>query len=299
MKAMLLDNTAGIESCPLALSEVPEPSPEGNEVRVKVSCSRNLPDGFAHYRRRFADDQAAGDSGASDRRRRGSGWTGLQDAEGGDAGWDRVAAVYVRGVPILHERAGEFVRVFTIYGLPRGRRVCGVCGGAGGLCVRDSRRLRRCACRPLLCAGIIGYRAMKRCNLSSPGSKLGIFGYGSSAHIVMQLARHRGYEVYVVTRKESHQKLAQEMGAAWVGRIRAICRCDWRGRLCFAGGSGGAAGAAGAGWRWDGFAGGDSHVADPAVDYQLHLFRERDIHPVTANTRRWAASLSRSRWPRG
>ncbi len=69
---------------------------------------------------------------------------------------------------------------------------------------------------PLLCAGIIGYRALKRSHLP-PGGRLAMYGFGSSAHVLIQIARHRGCEVYVVTRDEKHRELARQMGAVWVG----------------------------------------------------------------------------------
>ncbi len=69
---------------------------------------------------------------------------------------------------------------------------------------------------PLLCAGIVGYRSLRLSNLR-PGERLGLFGFGASAHIVIQLARHMGCEVYVFTRAESHRQLAKQLGAAWVG----------------------------------------------------------------------------------
>ena len=69
---------------------------------------------------------------------------------------------------------------------------------------------------PLLCAGIIGYRALRRARIA-PGARLGLYGFGSSAHIVAQLARHRGCDVYVATRDASHRRLAEELGAAWTG----------------------------------------------------------------------------------
>ena len=69
---------------------------------------------------------------------------------------------------------------------------------------------------PLLCAGIIGYRALKRSDVR-PGQKLGIFGFGNSAHVTMQVALHWGCAVYVATRGENHRNLAREMGAHWVG----------------------------------------------------------------------------------
>ena len=69
---------------------------------------------------------------------------------------------------------------------------------------------------PLLCAGVIGYRSLRLSNVQ-PGERLGLFGFGASAHIVIQLARPMDSEVYVFTRAEPHRKLARELGAAWVG----------------------------------------------------------------------------------
>jgi len=69
---------------------------------------------------------------------------------------------------------------------------------------------------PLLCAGIIGYRALKRALLPEGGT-LGLFGFGSSAHIIIQLALHRGAEVYVVARDEQHRLLARKLGARFAG----------------------------------------------------------------------------------
>lgn len=69
---------------------------------------------------------------------------------------------------------------------------------------------------PLLCGGIIGYRALERCRLPR-GGRLGLYGFGSSAHVVLQIARHRGADVFVATRDERHRALARRLGAAWVG----------------------------------------------------------------------------------
>jgi propanol-preferring alcohol dehydrogenase len=68
----------------------------------------------------------------------------------------------------------------------------------------------------LLCAGAIGYRDISLANLQ-PGQTLGLFGFGASAHIVLQIARYQGYKVYVFTRSEEHRRLARELGAAWTG----------------------------------------------------------------------------------
>ena len=72
---------------------------------------------------------------------------------------------------------------------------------------------------PLLCAGIIGYRCLRRCGLADwSGARLGIYGFGAAGHIAIQIARARGAEVYVSTRdRQRHQALAEELGAAWVG----------------------------------------------------------------------------------
>ena len=70
---------------------------------------------------------------------------------------------------------------------------------------------------PLLCAGIIGYRAL-RLSDAEPGCKLGLYGFGASAHVTIQIARHLGCEVYVFSRSEEHRKHAEELGAKWMGR---------------------------------------------------------------------------------
>jgi propanol-preferring alcohol dehydrogenase len=72
---------------------------------------------------------------------------------------------------------------------------------------------------PLLCAGIVGYRSLRQCAPDDwKGARLGMYGFGAAAHINIQIARARGADVYVCTRdRQRHQKLAEELGAAWVG----------------------------------------------------------------------------------
>jgi propanol-preferring alcohol dehydrogenase len=69
---------------------------------------------------------------------------------------------------------------------------------------------------PLLCAGIIGYRSLQKADLQ-PGERLGLFGFGASAHLALQVALHWGCEVYVFTRSQAHRDHARQLGAAWVG----------------------------------------------------------------------------------
>lgn len=72
---------------------------------------------------------------------------------------------------------------------------------------------------PLMCAGIVGYRALRLSGVE-PGGVLGLYGFGGSAHIVLQLARHRGVRVFVFTRSAAHQRHAREFGAEWVGTAK-------------------------------------------------------------------------------
>lgn len=72
---------------------------------------------------------------------------------------------------------------------------------------------------PLLCAGVIGYRSFRLSDVK-PGERLGLFGFGASAHIVIQIATALGCEVYVFTRSEEHRQLARELGSAWEGSAK-------------------------------------------------------------------------------
>lgn len=70
---------------------------------------------------------------------------------------------------------------------------------------------------PLLCAGIIGFRALRLSGIQ-PGGKLGFYGFGAAAHVAIQVARYWNVDVFASTRDEQHQKLAMKLGAKWVGR---------------------------------------------------------------------------------
>ena len=138
---------------------------------------------------------------------------------------------------------------------------------------------------PLLCAGIIGYRSLLRAELP-PGGRLGIYGFGGSAHITAQVALSHGAEVHVMTRGTAAQELAMQLGAASaqgaadpppvpldaailfapVGELvlPASEALDRGGTLAIAG----------------------IHLSDiPSLNYQRHLFQERQIRSVTSNTR--------------
>ncbi|AUH67798.1 zinc-binding alcohol dehydrogenase family protein [Gordonia sp. PS3] len=138
---------------------------------------------------------------------------------------------------------------------------------------------------PLLCAGIIGFRALRRAELP-PGGRLGLYGFGGSAHLVAQVAIHQGARVHVLTQAPHARRLAADLGAVSVGGAydsptepldaaiifapvgelipTALEALDRGGILCLAG----------------------IHMsATPPLDYRRHLFHEKEIRSVEANTR--------------
>jgi alcohol dehydrogenase, propanol-preferring len=138
---------------------------------------------------------------------------------------------------------------------------------------------------PLLCAGIIGYRALRRAELP-PGGRLGLYGFGASAHLTAQVALAQGARVHVLTRAPRARELALELGATSAGGASeappepldaailfapvgelvpvALQALDRGGTLAVAG----------------------IHLSDiPALNYQRHLFQERSLRSVTSNTR--------------
>ena len=139
---------------------------------------------------------------------------------------------------------------------------------------------------PLLCAGIIGYRALRQADLR-PGETVGLFGFGSSAHVSMQVARAWGCGVFVVTRGEEHRALAREMGADWVGAPgerppRLLDRA-----VVFAPAGEVLLEALAAVRRGGTVASACIHMsAIPPLDYDRHLFGEKTLRSTTANTRR-------------
>nr|WP_179665548.1 zinc-dependent alcohol dehydrogenase family protein [Nocardioides panaciterrulae] len=146
---------------------------------------------------------------------------------------------------------------------------------------------------PLLCAGIIGYRALARAALP-PGGRLGLYGFGSSAHLTAQVARAAGAELYVMTRGARNRALAEEVGASFVGDAAARPPVPLDSAIVFAPAGELVPVALEALERGGTLALAGIHMTEvPALDYQRHLFGERDLRTVTANTRRDADELLR------
>ncbi|MBN2200294.1 MAG: zinc-dependent alcohol dehydrogenase family protein [Candidatus Aminicenantes bacterium] len=139
---------------------------------------------------------------------------------------------------------------------------------------------------PLLCAGIVGYRSLRLSGVRE-GQRLGLFGFGASAHVTIQVARSMGCEVFVFSRSAAHRKLARELGAAWVGTINSKLPVKLHGSVIFAPAGelvpealrlterGGAVALAGI-----------YMTPVPSLDYEQHLYQERALRSVANATRR-------------
>ena len=138
---------------------------------------------------------------------------------------------------------------------------------------------------PLLCAGIIGYRALLRANLPE-GGRLGIYGFGGSAHITAQVALAHGARVHVMTRSAEAQALALELGATSAGGADAAPPEPLDSAILFAPVGTLVPPALAALDRGGTLAIAGIHLSDiPVLNYQDHLFEERTLQSVTANTR--------------
>ena len=233
MKAMLLRETRPAEQRPLELVDLPTPEPGPGEIRLAVHAC-----GVCR--------------------------TDLHTVEGDLAlpklplvpGHQIVGTVEARGEGTTRFDVGQRVGVPWLY------RTCGECDfcqrGLENLC-QDARftglhadggyaeamvvsedfaypipgGFSDIAAAPLLCAGIIGYRAL-RLSQVQPGQRLGMYGFGGSAHVTIQVARHWGCEVYAFTRSEGHRRLARELGAVWVGGAEDTPPAKMHGSIIFA-----------------------------------------------------------------
>jgi propanol-preferring alcohol dehydrogenase len=148
------------------------------------------------------------------------------------------------------------------------------------------KKLDPVATAPLLCAGIIGYHALKQSGIQKKGI-LGIYGFGTSAHLTIQVAKYWGCTVFVATKSSNHQQLAKEMGADCVGPINVLFPAKTDANLVFAPvgevipwalrslNSGGTASIAGI-----------SMTNIPELNYEQMLFHEKKLVSTESNTRK-------------
>jgi len=215
MKAQILKSISPVESRPLELVESPVPWPKVKEVLVKISAC-----GVCH--------------------------TELDEIEGRlqpklpvVLGHEIVGTVEALGPEATRWRMGDRVGIAWINSACGQCRFCREgnenlcpefkgtgCHADGGyaqyVAVSEDYaylipdRFSDTQAAPLLCAGAIGFRDLRLSGIK-PGQTLGLFGFGASAHIVLQVARYWGCQVFVFTRSAEHRTLAQRLGAAWTG----------------------------------------------------------------------------------
>jgi propanol-preferring alcohol dehydrogenase len=285
MKAMVLNEIAPIEGSPLRLVERAVPEPAAGEVRLKVRCCAicrtdlhviegELP---RHTLPIVPGHQVVGVIDAL-----GAGCRRLAVGQRAGVAWLRYTCGTCRFCRAGRENLCEQSR-FTGYHADGGYAEYAVVPEDFAYAIPDAFADVEAA--PLLCAGIIGYRALTRCELPR-GGRLALYGFGSSAHVVLQIARHRGCEVYVVSRAPAHLELARALGAAWAGHDAREMPARAHSAIIFAPAGelvpialeklekGGTLALAGI-----------YMSAVPTLDYEKHLFYERNVHSVTANTR--------------
>jgi propanol-preferring alcohol dehydrogenase len=219
MKAMVLGAAKPVEKGPLELRDVPVPEVGPEDILIKVRCC-----GVCH--------------------------TDLHIVTG-ELPPRRLPVVPGHEVVGTVERAGERAGRFAVgqrVGAAWLRSTCGACrfclSGRENLCENATfngydadggyaelmalpgkfayavpDRFGDEEAAPLLCAGIVGYRALVLSGIE-PGGTLGMYGFGGSAHIGLQIAKHRGARVFVFTRSAEHQKMARALGADWVGTAK-------------------------------------------------------------------------------
>jgi propanol-preferring alcohol dehydrogenase len=217
MKAQRLHAQKPIQENPLTLEEISLPEPIPNQIRIKIKYC-----GVCH--------------------------TDLHTVEGDihPPSFPITPGHQVVGVvDKLGEGVGGKIKIGDRVGVPWLHQTCGECNscqrGEENLCVdakftgfhKDGgfaeyilaqadfvlpipENIPDELAAPLLCAGVIGYRSLIKANIA-PGERVGLFGFGASAHLAIQVARHWDCEVFVFTRSEGHRQHAEELGAAWIG----------------------------------------------------------------------------------
>ncbi len=285
MRAWVVRSPAPIAHAPLALVERSEPVPGPGEVRIAVSvcgvCRTDLHLAEGDLPPRHPDIAPGHEV------------VGVVDAVG--PGCRRFAVGDRAGIAWLRHTCGH-----CRFCLRGDENLCtdpaftgwDADGGYADMAVVDEAYAYRLPdgygdeeAAPLLCAGIIGYRALRRAALPA-GGHLGIYGFGASAHITAQLAMIQGAAVHVLTRSAAARDLARELGVTSVGGATAKPPHRLDAAILFAPAGELVPVALSALDRGGTLAIAGIHLSDiPSLNYQRHLFEERQVRSVTANTR--------------
>lgn len=220
MEAMLLRKPCRVEQSPLTLTDLLTPTPGDDELLLRVHAC-----GVCHTDLHTVEGEITGKLPIVP----GHQIVGVVEKIGANVKDSRVGDRV--GVPWLYHTCGEceFCRgdrenlcnnaQFTGFHVDGGYAEYAVAPAAFVVRIPDSFDNAHAA--PLLCAGIIGYRSLRLSGVR-PQQALGLYGFGASAHIAIQIARRWDCEVYVATRGPEHQRLAKELGATWVGRAEEV-----------------------------------------------------------------------------
>ena len=286
MRAWVVERSAPIDKGPLRRVDRAEPQPGPGQIRVRISCcgvcrtDLHLAEGDLPAKRPEVavghevvgrvDALGSGASRFALGDRVGVPWLGSTD---GTCAWCRRGAENLCVQP-----------TFTGWDIDGGYADACLADEAYAYLLHESLDDEHAA--PLLCAGIIGYRALTRAEVPA-GGRLGIYGFGGSAHITAQIALHQGLRVHVLTRGAGNRKLAAELGVDSVGDATDAPPEPLDGAVLFAPAGelvpvamraldrGGTLAIAGI-WLSD----------IPRINYADELFQERQVRSVTANTRR-------------
>jgi propanol-preferring alcohol dehydrogenase len=293
MKAMVLNHPSDVSSNPLRLQNLPIPSPKAGQVLVKIHvcgvCRTDL-----HVLEGELSDipfpLIPGHQAVGTVMQVGSKASEIKEG-------DRV------GIAWLQETCGEcefctsgrenlcLKALFTGYQVDGGYAEYAVVPARFAYPIPSIFSDEEAA--PLLCAGIIGYRALRLSGIK-PGQRLGLYGFGASAHIAIQIARHWGCQVYVSSLKPEHQALARQLGAVWVGGATEMPPDKLHGSIIFAPAGELVPPALRALDRGGTLALAGIHMSPiPSLDYDRDVFGERVIRSVTANTKQDGIDLLR------
>ena len=285
MPAWVVERPGPIDSGPLALVERPIPQPGAREARVRVSVC-----GVCRTDLHLAEgDLAPRRAGVVP----GHEVVGVVEALGTDARrWaigDRIGIAWLRatcGSCRFCTRGAENLCVsprFTGWDDDGGYASFAVVHEDYAYAIPDAFSDEQAA--PLLCAGIIGYRALRRAQLP-PGGRLGVYGFGASAHLAAQVAMAEGATVHVFTRSAEARRLALTLGAASAHPASEPAPESLDAAILFAPAGELVPVAMRALDRGGTLAIAGIHLSPiPALDYAAELFEERQLRSVTANTR--------------
>lgn len=294
MRAMVLTRFGSPEEGPLELRDVPVPEPGPDELLIRVRCC-----GVCHTDLHVVEHELPearlplipGHEVIGVVERGGEKARRFRPGDRVGAAWLRSTDGTCRFCRSGRENLCEAAR-FNGYHADGGYAEFMLLDEAYAYAVPDSFADAEAA--PLMCAGIVGYRALVLSE-AKPGAVLGLYGFGGSAHIAIQIAKHRGLEVFVFTRSAKHQQLARELGADWVGTAQQEPPARLTHAILFAPVGGLYLDALRVMDRGGTVVSAGIHMSPiPEMDYDRFLYHERRMSSVANATRRDGEELLRA-----